>query len=152
MLPDTTLLADAKAWLRARLRDGERCPLCSQRAQIYRRPINARMALALIELRRAATPGDWVHLPTIVPNSGDPAKLRYWQLIEEELVQRPDGGRAGYYRLTDRGLGFLTGTVTVPRYALIYDSRLLGFEGEPVTIADCLGRPFDLDALLAGAA
>lgn len=150
--PESTPLGLARDWLLSRLREGERCPLCTQRAQVYRRAINARMVAALVALYRAGAADDWVHLPTLVPNSGDPAKLRYWELIEEELITRPDGGRAGFYRVTERGVAFLRGSTAVPRWALVYDGRLLGFEGETVRIADCAPKGFDLGDLLAGAA
>jgi hypothetical protein len=150
--PDSSLLGTAREWLRGRLREGDRCPLCDQRAQLYRRAINARMVAALVALYRAGAHDDWVHLPTLVPNSGDPAKLRYWGLIAEELITRPDGGRAGYYRVTDRGVAFLRGQLTVDRWALVYDGRCLGMEGEQVSIRDCSPKGFDLDDLLQGAA
>lgn len=142
-LPEWTPLGEAKAWLRARLREGERCPCCSQRAQVYRRPINTASALFLVHAARDHGTAPF-HLPTAYPARGDTAKVRYWGLTEPA-----DGD--GWWRLTDRGVQFARGHLKVPRYALVYDSRCLGFEGDPVDVRACLGAKFDLAALLDGA-
>lgn len=141
---DDTTLEQAKAWLRARLRAGERCPCCTQRAQVYRRPINTATALFLIEAVRRFR-GVAFHLPTAFPARGDTAKARYWGLIATA-----DGD--GMWVVTPEGERFARGALAIPRYALVYDSRCLGFEGDPVTIRDCLPNRFDLDALLEGRA
>jgi hypothetical protein len=157
-LGEDVTLEDAKAWLRERLDAGERCPCCKQRAQLYRRTITAEMGWVIVtayRLHGGGPAGAWFHLPTLYPKRGDSAKLGLWGLIEEEReVIREDGGRAGWWRVTDQGARFARGEIEVPRYALQYDSRLFGFEGEdrPVTIRDALGTKFDLQALLDGRA
>lgn len=145
-----TSLRDAKAWLKARLREGAACPLCDQHAQMYRRKITSTMAQAMIQLWRAAGT-DWAHLPTVVgAKRADEAKLVYWGLLEEErAIKRDDGGRAGWWRLTDDGALFVHGQLHVSKYALVYNGRCFGFEGEQVSIEDCLGARFRLDELLA---
>ena len=142
-------LADAQAWLRARVEDGEHCPCCTQFAKVYKRKINSGMVRALINLY-AAGEGEFHHLPPIDPSHGDAAKLVYWSLIEEEPTVREDGGRAGWWRITPQGVSFLRGRVTVTKYARIYDSRLLGFCGDTVGVRDSLGTKFRLDDLMEG--
>lgn len=141
-LPDETPLGDAKAALRERLRDGDRCPCCQQRAQVYRRPINTASALFLIDAWRRFGLEPF-HLPTHYPARGDTAKARYWGFLA-----KADGD--GFWHVTEQGARFAAGHLAAPRYALVYDGRCLGFEAELVTIRDCLGSKFDLDALLAG--
>lgn len=143
-------LRDAKAWLRARLLDGAPCPLCDQHAQMYRRKITSTMARALIAAWTKAGI-DWVHLPSVVGAlRADEAKLAYWGLIEEERSIREDGGRAGYWRVTDAGVDFVHGRLKVPKFALVYNGRCFGHEGDQVSIEDCLGQRFRLDELLNG--
>lgn len=156
LLPDSTPLGDARAWLRARVTEGQRCPCCSQFAKVYRRAVTAQMARALIFLYRDSGQ-QWGHWPTILKtaasgsvNRADEAKLRYWDLVEEETTVRPDGGRAGWWRVTSHGAAFVSGWVTVDRYALVFDSRCLGFTGPQVTIVEALGTTFDLEALMRG--
>lgn len=147
-------LADARQFVQANLDDGAHCPACGQMAKVYRRQIHAAMAQALIILYRfeAANPGEWAHLPTVLQRKqGDDAKLRYWDLIEEAAEQREDGGRAGYWRITDRGRRFVRGEIRVPKYALVYDSAFLGFDDDQtVDIRDALGTRFRYDDLMAG--
>lgn len=148
--PDGARLGEARAWLREQVRhDGAKCPVCRQFAKVYRRSINSAMARGLIVCWRAARQEPF-HLPTVIGHlAGDHAKLRYWGLLDEENREREDGGRAGWYRITDDGLAFVQGVGTVPKYALIYDSQLLGLDGPDVTIRDALGARFDLRELLA---
>jgi hypothetical protein len=161
-------LAGAKDWLRNRLRDGARCPCCTQRAQAYRRTIHASMAQALIRIYHetafAYTTAP-AHVTVIDGNPhvrfadvldhrqiADAAKLRYWSLIREYPETREDGGRRGLWRITWTGYQFVRVETNVLRYAIVYDGRLLDLEGPPVTIRDCLGKGFDYAALMRGAA
>ena len=151
ILPPDTSLAEAQAWLRERLEEGAPCPLCTQRAQKYRRKITGTSAAALIKMWRAGGT-DFVHVPTVLGRKqADEAKMVYWGLIEEETILRPDGGRAGWWRVTDLGVDWIEGRVKMAAYAVVYDSRCLGLEpGEMVTIQEALGKRFDFAALMRG--
>jgi hypothetical protein len=93
----------------------------------------------------------YVHVPSIDPaRGGDVAKLEFWGLIEEERAVRIDGGRAGFWRVTRRGEDWIERKTTVPKYARIYDGRLLSLTGPAVSIDDALGGTFRLDDLMAG--
>jgi len=127
-----------------------RCPCCKQMAKVYRRKVNSGMAFSLLSMYRLAGTS-YLHLPTrLNARSREEGKLRYWGLVEEELEKRPDGGRAGYWRVTEKGRHFIFGSIGVPKYARIYDSRLLGFDGPEVLFRDCLGSKFNYDELMAG--
>jgi hypothetical protein len=144
-------LDEARQWLRERVDDGAACPCCTQYAKVYRRRITAAGTRALIALYQAGGATEHVHAPDLpgVRGDGDLAKLRYWHLVAELDEPRDDGGRAGYWRVTELGVEFLRGTLRVPKYARVYDGRRLGFAGELVGVADCLGEPFRLDELMA---
>ena len=151
--PGTTL-EEARVWLRARREVGAQCPCCKQLARVYRRKLNAGMARALALLYRASH-ADWVHKPTILGGVGaaarDEALLRYWDLLEEADERRPDGGRAGWWRVTDKGGQFVRGEILVPERAVVYDSRCLRLEGRMISMRTALGNRFDLDELLGRA-
>lgn len=151
---DNTPLGTARRWLRDRVDEGERCPCCTQLAKVYRRALNAGMARALIAMYRAGGT-DWIHKPTVLKGLGSAARdesiLRYWGLLEEEKDRRPDGGRSGWWRVTDAGEEFVLGATTVPKHARIYDGRCLGLDPESyISIKDALGNKFDYDALMRG--
>lgn len=149
----TVTLAQLKAWLRTKCQQpgGAKCPVCEQHVQVYRRKINAGMARSLIRMYRAGGL-DWVHLPTqIGARSREEGKLAYWNLVEEEKILRPDGGRAGYWRVTKLGELFLKDQCTVPKYARVYNQKVLSLDpSEQVTIKDALGTKFDYNELMAG--
>ena len=142
---------DAKTWLRGHVDEGALCPCCGQLAKVYRRKLNTVHAHSLVLMWRAAGM-EWQHVPTtvepITKGGGEAAKLRLWGLIEEELERRPDGGRSGWWRITERGRAFVLGETTVPRFAVLYDNRCLGVEGERIDIREALGDKFDYGELM----
>lgn len=145
-------LEEAQDELRRRLLEGEavECPCCTQLAKIYRRKIHATMARHLILMYRADSDDGWFHMGTVLGGPyGDAAKLSYWNLIEEAPERRVDGGRAGWWRVTDRGRAFVERELVVPEYARIYDGRLLSYEGDGVRITDALGEKFDYGELMS---
>jgi hypothetical protein len=148
-------LREARDGLRALVEEGHRCPCCTQLAKVYRRPMTAVAAAALIALYRTAGTG-YGHMPTIakqslpgVAHQGGYITLgHYWGLIEEEFARREDGGRVGWWAVTPAGETWIIGRRTIPKYARIYDGRCLGHAGPPVDIAGCLGAKFDYNELM----
>jgi len=147
--PEETIQV-GKDWLLAQLHKGANCPLCGQRAQLYRRKINAGMAHSMIRMYRSVGTG-WCHVPTVVgAKSREEGKCAYWGLLEEQSGKGLHGGRAGYWRLTERGEAFVLNQIQVPTYALVYNGRVMGFEGAMMSIKDALGTKFDYRELMDG--
>jgi hypothetical protein len=154
---DQWTLGETKDWLRDRVDDGEHCPCCGQMAKVYRRKMTAFTARAMIAMHRFHH-DEYVQMPALIRQhlpdltQGGYATLgAYWGLIEEEQIRREDGGRAGWWRLTDLGHDFVLGKITVPKYARIYDSRLLGFvPDDRIHITEVLGTNFDYSELMSG--
>ena len=151
ILPPDTHLGSVIAYVREHAEQGVTCPACTQLAKVYRRKINTGMAHALIEMFKHAR-RDWFYLPEITSRwqGRDEAGLRYWGLIEEAKEARPDGGRAGWWRVTEQGEQFIRCRARVFKYARVYDGRCLGLDGDPVSIRESLGEKFDYDAMMAG--
>jgi hypothetical protein len=154
MFSDDMTLGEARDLLRTLVKDGERCPCCSQFAKVYKRKVNSSMARGLIAMYRAFG-NEFGYVQDIRRTRGatdnrEEPKLRYWGLAEEENVLRPDGGRAGYWRVTPLGINWVLDRTTIPKYALIYDTRCLRLEGEVVTIVDALGTRFNYRDLMNG--
>lgn len=150
--PNATLL-QIKNWLRgeAGKPGGAKCPVCEQHVQVYRRKINSGQARSLILMYRIGGL-DWIHLPTqIGSRSREEGKLAYWGLVEEEKALRPDGGRAGYWRVTRLGELFVNNQCTVPKYARVYNQRALSLDTtERVSIKEALGTKFNYNDLMEG--
>lgn len=155
--PEFETLSEAKAWLRANVERGARCPCCNQMAKVYKRPLSSVVAQGVIALYREAGTG-FAHLPTVVKNrmpkvatQGGYASLGvHWGLILEEHSERPDGGRAGWWRVTPKGVEFAEGRLFVPKYAHIYDGKVLGLSGPRVDVRTALGTRFDYRTLMHG--
>jgi hypothetical protein len=147
----TSTLAEARQWMRERIDDGVTCPCCEQKARVYLRKLNRTMVLLPLELSRR-NGFEWTHVPTfarqhlisVAHQGGYLTMSQHWGLIEEERLVRTDGGRAGWWRLTRKGSVFVNGRAHVPERARIYDGRCLGLIGNPISIHDALGTPFDL--------
>ena len=154
-MPELVTLAEARDWLRERIDEGEQCPCCEQLAKVYRRKIHAGMARALVMMFKAAPVGEPIYKPLVLRGVGaaarDESLCRYWGLIEPDEGRRDDtSSRTGWWKVTDKGGLFVLGAITVPKYARIYDGRLLNLTGDPVSIRDCLGKSFDYAELMAG--
>jgi hypothetical protein len=148
--PTKVTLEEAKEWLRDRLKKGERCPCCTQFAKIYRRKLNSQMARGLIVFYQESRFG-WVHLHAMFTEakeaggSGGRAVMRYWGVIEAHPTE------AGSYRMTDLGRAFVEGSCRIPKYALLYDNRLLKLDdSETVDIREALGEHFNYAELMRG--
>lgn len=144
---DEMTLGDARDTLRDLVDQGHPCPCCTQFAKVYRRKINATMARALISLWRTSD-HQFVHAPSLPGDTHEMSQLVWWGLIAEEAARREDGGRAGWWRVTDLGERFVLCQARVPKYARIYDGRCLGVHGDLVSIRDCLGDRFDYGELM----
>jgi hypothetical protein len=149
---DYALLGEVRDWLTQAAQDGgATCPCCTQLTRVYRRPLNSAMTHGLIRAYRKAGREPF-HMPTVLNHiAGDHAKLRYWGLIEEEPIRRPDGGRAGWWQITELGEEFVRRIKAVPKYALIFDGRLLRLDtsGGYVTVTQALRGKFDWAELMA---
>ena len=144
-----TTLEEAKATLETQIfNGGARCPCCGQFAKVYHRSLNCGMVVSLIRMYRRFGL-EWQHIPTTIPaRSREEGKLACWGLIEDSDETREDGGRAGYWRVTQKGKAFILGELKVPKYINVYDGVCLGLDGEMVSIKDCLGTKFDLQELM----
>jgi hypothetical protein len=154
-----TTVNEVRSWLRENVDEGAICPACTQLVKIYKRPLTKAMATFLVRASRVQG-GEWFHVQDFIEAdryvsrtvAGDFAKLKHWGLIEEELIRRPDGGRAGWWRLTELGLLFSHERVRVRKYVRLFDNNLIGFDGPEILIADAFRNPFDYAEIMANAA
>lgn len=151
-------LQEAKKYLRDNWQNGVDCPCCGQFVKRYRRQINSSMSRVLIDLyhfRSANGPVAYLHVPKFLaehsrPQVNDYTKLTAWELLEPKRGDREDGSkRNGYWRITEKGLAFVEHRLEVPKYALMYNQKFLGFlEGETVGISATLGKKFNYEELM----
>jgi hypothetical protein len=157
-------LEAARQELRAKLSQGTICPCCEQYAKIYKRPLNAAMALVLLLLyRRAMALSDfgWVHVENYLKNltsvpaalRGDFHKLTHWGLLEAKKEEQEDGNpRNGFYRLTPNGIKFSRREIMVPSHVYLYNDSALGFESKMVAVDATLGKRWRYDEVVSAPA
>lgn len=76
--------------------------------------------------------------------------MAWWGLIEEEKTRRPDGGRGGFWLVTELGERWLKGEATVPKIAHHFNSKCLWLDGPPWSVHDAMGEHFDWRATIDG--
>lgn len=146
------------AFMRA-LREGKKllhCPCCGRSAQMYDRTIHQSIARQLILLYRAGNGPhrDYVHTrELLLPGTsgvGDFSKAKYWQLVEEIGINENKKRRtSGLWRLTQKGVDYVTNRLAVPKHAYVYDDELWSLSDDTATIQDALGETFDYAAVMA---
>jgi hypothetical protein len=137
------------------------CPCCHQQVYLYPRKITGVMALALVELyrehQRLNDFNMYIHLSELletrgyghrITNTGDKAKLKYWELIEPMIGVRKDGSnKVGRYKITTKGILFVEGRVSVPSKIGLYNQQVYALpphhEIHPVFIKDVWDLKFD---------
>lgn len=133
------------------------CPTCLNLDKEVRRKFNSgmvRIVEALFEWRREH--GDeFVHLGDLLASRGekDPREAARmasgWGVVEEEKVLRPDGGRAGHYRLTQRGLWWRLDYIGINSHAFDYRNDYIPDNRELIYYHDVVANQekfwFDLE-------
>jgi tRNA(His) 5'-end guanylyltransferase len=144
-------IQEAKIYLRENFDKGVNCPCCGQFVKLYKRKLNSVMARCLIKM--TSLQNGYNHVREIVKGISDTgtndfSKLKYWGLIEEMNNDDLDKKTSGYWRLTKQGLLFAKNQINVPKYAEIYNTKLIGFSAEQTNIIDSLGTKFNYNELM----
>lgn len=168
MTDSTTSRSDsierAQADLRAALKAGLRaqCPCCKQGVERYRRKIDKSMALSLAFLVKLSGPDQIpVHYKRLEkPFNRWPVTITHWNTIKYwglarqvdkdhpryadlKIIGDPDKPKTGYWTPTSRGIDFVNGIATVPRYIFTYNNKRIGASDMQVNFRACLGEKFN---------
>lgn len=147
----TTSIRDGRRWLRKQLKVGADCPLCEQRAQLYRRKITSAMARGLIK-QYVSVGKEFAHSAELCRReTHEFSQLSWWGLIDELTERRPDGGKAGWWRINDRGEAFVRNELFVPKYVWVYNGHVVREDKNRFTvISECLTVRFNYSELMTG--
>lgn len=149
-------LPQARAIVKANREDGITCPCCDQFAKVYKRTITSTMARWLIMLVKLSEE-DHRYFSVSEPwslainkGTGDVAKLAVWGLIESKPKDEDDTVRktSGNWRPTSKGFQFVYNQTRIPKYALIYNATLIGYDGFEISIGTALGQKFNYTELM----
>lgn len=149
----TTSISEGQQWLleESKKSKGAECPCCDKLHRTYGRKITGVQAAVLVLLHHHYNVGDVIHVQNFVVslNNTELMRGREWgRLVHWDLLEATEN--KGEYRLCQGGEWFINGMMPITEKAWIKDNVCLGFEGKSVTIAETLGKKFDLNELLAG--
>lgn len=152
-MENTSTISEAKTYLRANFEEGLECPCCGQFVKLYKRRITSAQAIALIRFynKTLETGIEWHHVTEFGEaafRGGDFAKLRYWGLIEESFNHDGSKKNSGYWKITQRGIRFITGQRNITKYIHIYNDVVRGHSEEEVSIYQALGNKFNYEELI----
>lgn len=127
------------------------CPCCQQGVKVYKRKLASSAAYGLITMYRHHGTA-FGHAPTtadLARLGGELARLSLWGLLEEKSEMRDDGGRAGWWRVTERGEAFVQNRCRVPKHVRVYAGQVLGLDNiETTSVLEALGDKFNYAELM----
>lgn len=145
----------------AKIGDGVICPCCDQFAKLYRRKLHSGMARALIAIATVQNRVEvaeldginfYVETPKLRFSNGDYGKLRWWELLEQRPLkyddEKEEKKNSGRWRLTQKGMQFVKGEISVPREVFMYNNTVQGFSSDMITISEALGKKFNYPELM----
>lgn len=151
-------IREGKNHLKKHARKGTTCPCCGQFVKIYKRKIDSGMAQGLIAAYKKGADKDFIHVPTallgvqINSSTSQFSKLRYWDLVEEQVNNDTKKRTSGHWKLTDKGIDFVLRRSSVKKYVYTYNQKIVDFgdsdEMEDVNIEQCLGNHFNYQELM----
>lgn len=141
-----------------KMKEGSKCKVCNQFVKMYKKKIDSQMAYFLFKLNKLTkdnplTPFFHVQddINVTMKVGGAWAKLRYWELIEEmpKDSMTTEKRTSGMWRITDKGISFIEGNVSVPKYVKLYNQTFYGYEGDDVYIHDVIKEKFNYRELMS---
>lgn len=143
-------LEAAQDIVNANIEKGGDCPCCGQFTKRYKYKFSENICKFLLALYKIRLKSErFVHVKEIlnvdssILMSRDFLRPHYFGLIEEGKNEDTDKKkRSGLWRLTDKGVQFCQRSIGVPKYVVIYNNTILGFEGDQVYIDDFWGDYF----------
>jgi len=149
----TRTFTEARDFVRENRDEGCICPCCGRIAAVYDRALHATMAKEALLMYRVCG-GEWGNWPDIydgVPGyqgSSFP-KLKHWELIEMSPEKEENGSLSGWWRILPKGIAFLENRLTVPKYATLYNNRLLDIHGPEWSVVDALAEKFNYEEMMS---
>lgn len=119
-------VAEARDWLHRNLFRGVFCPTCDRIAVFKNYPMKDSMARLLIEMYRhhGTEPVDVREFyldGELVDRNNYVAKIAQRGLVKEIPMRRGDGGKAGWYQLTEEGVDWIFNRSVTPATVLSYN-------------------------------
>lgn len=126
---------------------GGHCPCCDRWGKVNAFKLTQALALTLKWMQLHPDGSGWIDMQNKAPRWILRAKcypvLAYWKLIEFE------NHCSGIWGITQKGLDFLNGVITIPQKAFVYNNQVFDVSEKQVSFRDCFGKKFDYDEMLS---
>lgn len=149
-------LEEAKQSLRDNWKEGIDCPCCKQFVKLQKRTLYSSMARVLILIYKKhfeVGRTEWIDVHQLMRenkiNVPDYTKFKFWGMLESKIEKRDDdSNRNGKWRISQKGIDFVLGRSTVPKYFLVYNDGVYGQSNKLVTIQEALGKNFNYQEMM----
>lgn len=148
------------------MREGCGCPLCGHYLKIYPRSINREMAATIVLVARHfekyphSEPLHLEHWLRVMFDAGviksrlcgrEHGRLTMWGLLKATDSRESKSEKkkvSGNYVVTEKGMAFAQGKISVPKYAYVHNRKVIGFSNELVMIQQCFKTEFNYTELM----
>lgn len=150
-------IKQAKQFLKENYKKGCICPACNQNVKLYKRNLSSTMAYCMIlfvKHCRKENEYGFINFNKILNDlnitpaqRADWQKLAYFKLIIPETTKRGDP-KNGHYRIHAKGFDFIEKGFKIPKYCNVYNTKIMGYSIEQITIQQALKNKFNFDDLM----
>jgi len=96
---------------------------------------------------------EWIDLgraPKWILRAKTMSILQHWKLLERKAKGVDEDKRgSGFWRLTEKGRDFVRKKTTIPKYAFVFDNRVIKFSSQRVDVLTSLGKKFSYSELMS---
>ena len=143
----------SKDYLKVLQGDGGNCPCCKRFGKYNGFTITHKNAQALVWIYRSGDKDGWVNTANDAPREFMRAKtftnMRYWGLIEPYPNDSKEIKGSGYWRITQKGVDYISGKMRLPKKVFIYNRQLVGFGEQQVYFKECFKEYFNLEEAMS---
>ncbi len=80
-------------------------------------------------------------------SSLDYSIIKHFGLMEEEINDLTEKKNSGYWRITQKGIDFVSQKIEVPSHVNLYNNKVLGFSDTKTNVVKSLGTKFNFKEL-----
>jgi hypothetical protein len=147
-------LVEARHQFKSAIKDkGANCPCCGRWGKINGYQITSTQVRGMIWMLKNFRKNEWIDLgkaPKWVLRSKSMATLHHWGLLESKPKNKDEDKRSsGLWRLTQQGRDFVYRRITMPKYAFVFDNKLIKVSKEQVDAVQALGKKFSYEELMS---
>ena len=146
-------LVEARQQFNNAIKDkGVNCPCCGRWGKINGYQITSTQVMGMLWMLNNFRKSEWIDIGKahkMILRSKPLATLRHWELVEKKPKDLKEDKRAsGLWRLTPKGRDFLRKKIALPKYAFVFNSRLVKYSKQEIDVVQALGKKFSYEEVM----